>query len=70
VKFELDRAPDSFVILSKEDDAEKYKLKILNIALYVPVAQLSAPVFQEINTILTRKNEPKAIGIHYRRLEV
>ena len=70
MKFELDRAPDSFVILSKEDDAEKYKLKILNIALYVPVAQLSAPVFQEINTILTRKNEPKAIGIHYRRLEV
>jgi hypothetical protein len=70
VKFELDRAPDSFVILSKESDAEKYKLKILNIALFVPVAQLAAPVFQEINTILTRKNEPKAIGIHYRRLEV
>ena len=34
------------------------------------MAQLSAPVFQEINTIITRKNEPKAIGIHYRRIEV
>ena len=27
-------------------------------------------MFQEINTIMTRKNEPKAIGIHYRRIEV
>jgi hypothetical protein len=70
VKFELDRAEDSYVILSKIGDEENYKLKILNIALFVPVAQLSAPVFQEINSILTRKNEPKAVGIHYRRLEV
>ena len=70
VKFDLDRAEDSFVILSKTGDEEKYKLKLLNIALLVPVAQLSAPVFQEINAILTRKNEPKAVGIHYRRLEV
>lgn len=70
MKFELDRADDSFIILAKVDDLEKYKLKILNIALYVPVAQLSAPVFHEINSILTRKNEPKAVGIHYRRLEV
>jgi hypothetical protein len=70
VKFELDRAENSFVILSKDGDEEKYKLKLLNIALLVPVAQLAAPVFQELNSILTRKNEPKAIGIHYRRLEV
>jgi hypothetical protein len=58
------------VIFSQTTDTEKYKLKILNISLYVPVAQLSAPVFQELNAILTRKNEPKAVGIHYRRLEV
>ena len=70
IKFELDRSDDSFVIMSKDDDPEKYKLKILNIALYVPVAQLSNSVFSEINAILTRKNEPKAFGIHYRRLEV
>ena len=70
IKFELDRSDDSFVILTKTDDLEKYKLKVLNIALYVPVAQLSNSVFSEINAILTRKNEPKAFGIHYRRLEV
>ena len=30
-------------------DDEKYKLKILNVCLYVPVAQISLPVFNEIN---------------------
>ena len=70
VKFELDRSDDTFVLLSENDETEKYRLKLLNIALFVPVAQLSAQVFQEINSIMTRKNEPKAIGIHYRRIEV
>ena len=70
MKFELDRSDDAFIFMTKEDDTEKYCLKILNIALYVPVAQLSVSVFQEINTILTKKNEPKAVGIHYRRIEV
>ena len=40
IKFELDRSDDSFVIMCPSSDNEKYKLKILNIALYVPVAQL------------------------------
>ena len=70
IKFELDRSDDAFVILSKDDDPEKYKLKILNIAMFLPVAQLSNSVFSEINSILTRKNDPKVFGIHYRRLEV
>jgi hypothetical protein len=53
-----------------KDDDEKYVLKIENICLFVPVAQLAAPVFQELNSIMTRKNEPKTITIHYRRIEV
>ena len=70
VKFELDRADDTFVILSTTEDNEKYKLKILNIALFVPVAQLSSSVFSQISSIMTSKTDPKAIGIHYRRVEV
>jgi hypothetical protein len=70
VKFELDGADDSFVILSKKEDNEKYKLKILNIALHVPVAQLSSSVFAQISSIMTNKSEPRPIGIHYRRVEV
>jgi hypothetical protein len=56
--------------MSIADDAEQYRIKLLNIALFVPVAQLSSQVYQEINTLMTRKNEPKSIGIHYRRIEV
>jgi hypothetical protein len=66
----LDRSDDAFVLMAKENDSEKYKLQILNISLYVPVAQLASATFSELNTILTRKNEPKSVGIHYRRLEV
>ncbi len=70
VKIELERSPDSFVIMRMPDDVENYKLKILNISLFVPVAQLSAPVYQELNSIMTRKNDPQSISIHYRRSEV
>jgi hypothetical protein len=70
VKIELDRSSDEFVVMCPTEDKEKYKIKILNIALYVPVAQLSAAVFNEISAILTRKTLPKVITIHYRRIEV
>lgn len=56
--------------MKEETDTAKYKIKITNIALYVPVAQLSASVFNEISTLLSRKDEPKAIAIHYRRIEI
>jgi hypothetical protein len=70
VRIDLDKSENSFFLMCPSDDTEKYQFQIKNIALYVPVAQLSMPVYQEINSILTRKNEPKAIVIHYRRIEV
>ncbi len=70
VRFDLDKSDSEFFLMSSDGDTEKYKFQIKNIALFVPVAQLSMPVYQEINSILARKNEPKAIVIHYRRIEV
>lgn len=70
IKFDLIRAEDSFVLLSTTGDTEKYKVKIENICLYIPVAQLSAPVFSELNAILTQEKKPKVITIHYRRIEI
>jgi hypothetical protein len=70
VRFDLDKSDPEFFLMCPSDDTEKYQYKIKNIALFVPVAQLSMPVYQEINSILTRKNEPKSIVIHYRRIEV
>jgi hypothetical protein len=70
VRIDLEKSDDKFVILKKSNDTENYKLKILNICLYVPVAQLSQPVFNEIEAILSRKEEPNAIALHHRRVEV
>jgi hypothetical protein len=70
VRFDLDKSDDKFFIMCPSDDTEQYQFQIKSIALYLPVAQLSMPVYQEINSILTRKNEPKSIVIHYRRIEV
>jgi hypothetical protein len=70
VRFDLDKSDNKFFLMCPDDDKEQYQCQIKNIALFVPVAQLSMPVYQEINSILTRKNEPKSIVIHYRRIEV
>lgn len=66
VKIELDRTSDEFFLLTQETDTEKYKVKILNIALYVPVAQLSQTVYNQISTLHAKQD----VAIHFRRLEV
>ena len=66
VKFELDKSSDEFFLLSLKADPEKYKVKILNICLLVPVAQLSQTVYNQISTLHSKQD----VSIHYRRLEV
>ena len=70
VKIELQKASDEFLLMKQAADTENYKLKITNICLYIPIAQLSAAVFNELNTYMTRKIDPQPVGIHYRRTEV
>lgn len=38
--------------------------------MFVPVAHIDFSVYNELSTIMSRKNEPKAVTIHFRRLEV
>ena len=45
VKIELDKQSNEFLIMKQTGDPEKYELKITNIALYIPVGQLSAAGF-------------------------
>ena len=66
IKLELDRTPDEFFLMSLPNDENKYHVKILNIALLVPVAQLSQVVFNQISTLHAKED----VAIHYRRLEV
>jgi hypothetical protein len=55
--------------MSQTGDTEQYKVKILNLSLHVPVAQMSQPVFDEINHVLS-KDSDNQIAIHYRRIEI
>jgi uncharacterized membrane-anchored protein len=70
IRFEFERSSDKFLIMRQKNDDENYKVKILNLCLHVPVAQMSQPVFDEIKSVLARKDEPNEIAIHYRRIEI
>lgn len=66
VQIQLVKSPHNFVLLKQAGDNENYKINIEECNLYVPIAQVSAPAFNEISTILTRKS----VSMHYRRTEV
>lgn len=66
VRIELDKAPDSFILFRDSADTENYKFKITDCNLYVPVAQLATPVFNQLNSLLTEKS----VALHFRRTEI
>ena len=69
INFNFEKAKDAFCLMrgkkssgNKPSDPEEYKLSLLNVSLYVPVAVLSTPMY---NAILSRwPSEP--IIYHYR----
>ncbi len=69
IRFEFEKTSDKFLVMSQNGDGEQYKVKILNICLHVPVAQMSQPVFDEINSVLSQEKDNQ-IAIHYRRMEI
>ena len=66
VQIQLVKNNDSFMLLKQKGDTENYQLKITHINLYVPIAQVSAPIFGEINSLFTTKS----VALHYRKTEV
>jgi len=70
LKFELERSKDEFVLMKAKTDTEQYKIKIENITLLMPIAQLTQGVFNEYNSILTRQIDNKPVGISYRKVEI
>ena len=72
IVIELDRSEDEFVILTPKTETEKYQLKLLNVCLYMPIAQLSQSVYQEFSALWTKPKDLQsgAVNIHYRRSEI
>jgi len=56
--------------MKTKTDTEEYRIDIINIALLMPIAQLTQGVFNEYNTILTRQIDNKPVGISYRKIEI
>lgn len=70
LKFELERSEDAFVIMKESTDNEMYKVKVLNISLLMPIAQLSQGVYDTYNRMLTKQIDNKPVGVSYRRIEI
>lgn len=66
VKIELDRSSDDFVLMKETTDVENYKLILINCNLFIPIAQLSAPLFSEIGSTFAHQS----MSIHFRRIDV
>jgi hypothetical protein len=70
IRFEFEKSDDKFLVMRQTGDFENYKVKILNLCLHVPVAQMSEQVFNEIKSVLASKETGNEIAIHYRRSEI
>lgn len=66
VTIQFDKAPSSLVLMKAPTDNENYQFKILDINLYVPVAQLTLPVYNHFNTIFAEKS----VSLHFRKTEI
>ena len=66
VSIELERSSDDFFLMKEATDNTTYKVKLLGLFLYVPVAQLSSTTFSEIERVLVSKS----VAIHYRKIEI
>ena len=66
VSFTLEKASSVFSLMRKAGDNENYQVRFLDVNLYVPVAQLAQPTFNEISSLFATKN----IGLHFRRVEI
>ena len=66
VHIELEKSKDSFVLMREPTDTENYKIVITHCYLYVPIAQLSIPVYNELSSIMTTKS----VALHFRKTEI
>jgi len=66
VRIELKKADSKFMLMKDSTDTEKYKFVITECTIYVPVAQLSLPVFNQLSSLLTENS----VSIHYRKTEI
>lgn len=65
-QIQLVKNKSSFVLMREKSDTENYEIKITQCNLFVPIAQVSAPIFNELNTVFSSKN----VSLHFRKSEI
>ncbi len=70
VRIVLTKNKDSFILQAAKEDNEQYQVKITNIYLTVPIAQLSNNVFDELSYLMSKKEDTKPVTIQFRKFEV
>jgi len=70
VKILLTKNDPKFFLQCEESDNGSYNFEIVKAALYVPVAQLTLSVYNELSSIMSQKHDPKPVSIHFRRIEL
>lgn len=66
VLIELVKSASEFVLMRDSSETENYQIKITSCNLFVPVAQVSAPVYAELGSIISSKD----VSLHYRKIEI
>jgi len=66
VQIQLVKSPSKFVLNREKTDKENYRIQIVECYLYVPIAQVSAPIYNEISSVLARKS----VSLHFRKTEI
>jgi hypothetical protein len=70
VSFVLTKNKDEFILQSDKEDTEQYKVKITNIFLTVPIAELSQNVYNELSYLMSKKEDTTPVTIQFRKFEV
>jgi len=66
VQIQLVKSNSKFLLNREATDTENYRLTIHECYLYVPIAQVSAPIYNEISSVLAKKS----VSLHFRKTEI
>lgn len=66
IMIQLVKNDSSFMLMTQTGDNEKYQFIIEECDLFIPIGQVSAPVYAELSSVLAKKS----VSMHYRRTEI
>lgn len=66
IQIQLTKSSDKFMLMKEAGDPEEYRIKITECYLYVPIAIVSAQVYNELSALIAAKS----VALNFRRVEI